>query len=300
MSTKKSHYKRNHHELPELYLRGFCDEPSFLWVYERGKTYNLGIQKKHKFNPCKLGVTELGEKDRYAKVNPNGERDFESIENRLQKIEHKADNILRKIRSQEPISLNEKETFAEYTQMIQKRTKAREKTVNRIIEKIQKSPERNNIALSLAQSGNFEAARKHYDAQKYLESDNGKRILVLESMVRTYPQLHQILKSMSWIFYVAASESYFVTSSAPVAFDPVGLSVSSLLFPISRNIALIATHEMKTDLAYLNTSLDETLMINFYTIINAPSVYSPKPEILDLGYSGTWPCNDKKPVVSFK
>ena len=83
---------------------------------------------------------------------------------------------------------------------------------------------------------------------------------------------------MSWTFYVAKNDNYFVTSSAPVVFDPAGLSISPLLFPVSKNTALIATHNADADLVFINASPDEVLMINFYTIVNAPTVYSPKPE----------------------
>ena len=279
MSTKKSNPKRNHHELPELYLRGFCDG-SFLWIYERGKTYTPGI-KKYKSNPCRRGVVEIAEKDRYASVMSDGTRDFEFYENRLEKIEKTADDILRKIHSQTPITSNEKGIFAAYIQNLYKRTKEREKKISPLLDdKIQKSRQWwNNIALSSALNGKFEIARKYYDVSKYLESDDVKKYLTFESMANHYPILQQTIQSMSWTFYVAASDSYFVTSSAPVAFDPVvGLSVSPLLFPVSKNIALIATHDEGTDLEFKNTSSDETLMINFYTIENAPSVYASKPE----------------------
>jgi hypothetical protein len=276
MHTKRSNPKRKHHELPELYLRGFCDG-SFLWIYERGKPYNPGI-KKHKFNPYRCGVVEIAEKDRYARVMPDGTRDFDSYENRLERIEKTADDILRKIRSQSPITSNEKEIFAAYIQNLYKRTKERERKTRGILDETQKGSQLNNIALLFALNGQFGTARKYYDAQKYLESDDGKKTLILESMVTPYPTLHQTIKSMSWTFCVAAGDSYFVTSSAPVAFDPVGLFVSPLLFPISKNTALIATHDEGTDLEFRNTSSDETLMINFYTIVNAPSVYAHKPE----------------------
>ncbi len=276
MSTNKSNPKRNHHELPRLYHQGFCDgESSFFWIFERRKPYNPGI-KKHKNNPCRCGVKEIAEQDRFARVMPDGTKDFESVENRLEKLEKPADDILRKICSQTPITSNEKEIFANYIQNLYKRIKDRETGLRRLLDMTQKSPDWHNIPLSFALNGQFETARKHYDAQRWLESENGKRFLVLESMVTHHPLLH--LEAMRWTFYVAAGGSYFVTSNAPMAFDPGGLAISPLLFPISKNVALIARHGDGKDLDFKTTSLDETLMINYYTIVNARKVYSPTSE----------------------
>ena len=174
MATKKANPKRNHHELPELYLRGFCDG-SFLWIYERQKPYAPGI-KKHASNPYRCGVIEIAEQDRYARVLPDGRKDFDSYENRLEQIEKTADDILRKICSQTPITLNDKEVFAAYIQNIQKRTKVREKQTLQLIDRIQKSPQRNSIALSFALHGNFEAARKYLRSSEILRLRGRKKI----------------------------------------------------------------------------------------------------------------------------
>jgi len=114
--------------------------------------------------------------------------------------------------------------------------------------------------------------------------------LISKSMVTLHPIVHQILKSMSWTFYVAASGSYFVTSSTPVVFErSASLLNSSLLFPVSKNIALVATHDDKKDLEYINASSDDTVAINYYTITWASSVFSPKEDswIWDFLENGT-------------
>lgn len=277
MSSERPNPKRKHHELPELYLRGFSRD-SFLWIYERLKPYAPG-KKKGVSNPCRWGVVEIAERDRYARALPDGTMDFDSYENRLERIEKAADGALRKVRSQVPISSNEKETLASYVQNLLKRTTERERRSNELLAKIQKSPEWSRIALSLALNGQFETARGFYEAQRYLQSENGRKTLLLESAVTLYPGLHKILTSMVWTFYVAVQHGYFVTSSAPVFIDPVGLARSPLLFPVSKGIALIAAHKDGPDLRFRRASVEETLMINFCTIVNAPSVYAPKPEV---------------------
>jgi hypothetical protein len=277
MSTNKSD-PRNHHRQPRLYLQGFCEEPPFLWVYEHGKPYNPGIQKR-KFNPYKIGIKKLGEDDAYTTVTPDGKRDSKIYEGRLQKIENSTDNILHKIISQNALDANEKEIFAKYIQNMRWRTKKHQEDIRPALDNIQENTQWDNIALSLAENGQFRLAREHYDARKYLKSKSGKKSLILESMVTLHPTVHQILKSMSWKFYVATNGNYFITSNAPVIFDPVGLLVSSLLFPVSKNIALIATHDGKTDLDYVDASLEETLAINYYTITQYASIiYAPKDD----------------------
>jgi hypothetical protein len=43
--------KPKHHELPELYLKGFCEPgTSFVWVFEKGKPFSPGL-KRGKNNP---------------------------------------------------------------------------------------------------------------------------------------------------------------------------------------------------------------------------------------------------------
>ena len=281
MTTRKPKSKRQHHELPKLYHEGFCeDESSFFWVFERSKPYLPGI-KKHKSNPCRFGVREIAQKDRYTLLTPDGHIDSETFENSYQKVEHAADVALHKVRSQEPISNQEKETLAEYIQHLHKRTALREKAVRPLLDRNADaiSSELNRIFLYLASNGQFENARKYSELQKYIQSENGKKSILFRSTLIRYPGIHKILMSMRWTFYIAPLNNYFVTSSAPVIVDRAGLRISPLLFPISKNVALIAKHDGKSDLQYQCASADETLVINYYIICNAVEVYSPKADL---------------------
>jgi hypothetical protein len=54
MANKRNNPKRDHHVLPEFYLKGFVikkGEP-FIWIYKRGELYNPG-QGKITNNPFK-------------------------------------------------------------------------------------------------------------------------------------------------------------------------------------------------------------------------------------------------------
>jgi len=288
MTRNKSNPKREHHELPLLYLQGFC-EGSFFWIYRRGKPYLPGVQKP-KYNPYKAGIREVAKRDRYTLITQAGNKDFEIYEDRLQKEEHKSDDVLGKMHAYKPISNAEKEIFAQYIQLINKRTSEREKAVSPIIDRNLKSIPWDQVILQLAMSGQFKAARELSEAEEYLKSENsGKKHLLFESMLTQYPLLHKVLMTMKWTFYIAPAGLHFVTSNTPVIFDrTVGLRASPLLFPVSSSFAMIATWNGASDLQYVNASSDETLIINFLTICHALEVYSPKQEkwiwdILDHG-----------------
>ncbi len=291
MTKHKSKPKRNHHELPELYLKSFCEEnTSFLWVYRRGRSYSPGLHRINN-NPYRFGVrVATRQRDRYAVVTPEGHTDFETYENRLQKEEHGSDHIFHKMRSQMPISHDEKEIFARYIQLMLKRVSTRDKATLAMVSGYVNSVPWRQIGLQLSVNGQFGTARRLFEAEKYLTSDKaGKRYLLNESMLALYPQLHAELSARKWTFYMAPTGTYFVTSDDPVTYDKVdGLHKSPLIFPISSNLVMVATRNGSTDLQYIKASLDEALTINYLVICYASKVYSPKPDrwvwdILDHG-----------------
>ena len=59
--------KHNHHYVPRAYLRGFADpsEPSHIWVYARGKSFDPGSKGHH--NPRRTSLKKAGAtRDFYA------------------------------------------------------------------------------------------------------------------------------------------------------------------------------------------------------------------------------------------
>ncbi|MCL4552499.1 MAG: DUF4238 domain-containing protein [Candidatus Marsarchaeota archaeon] len=93
--------KHAHHELPVLYLRGFCDpNTSYLWVYRPERPFHPGAHRKND-NPFRSSLRITAQKkDRYAFVTPDGDRDFETFENLLQKAETRTEVVLSRIRAQ--------------------------------------------------------------------------------------------------------------------------------------------------------------------------------------------------------
>jgi len=290
---------RDHHELPELYLRGFCQEQagerrSFLWVYKRAKPFHPGVHKERD-NPHRSGVHETTRiRDRYAITLPNGERDFDSYEHRLQQEETKVNVILTKLRSRQTISPEEKEKFASYLQLTLLRTSRRLQSALPEYRKAVDSIPFQRIATSLADRGEFGKAREWLNAERYLRSpDGGEAKLLNESMVAGHNAVLSAFLAKDWLLYVAPSTAYFVTSDSPLSFDwTSGLSRFPFWFPISREIALVASPKGAGDLEYVTASADEIFVINWLTICQAEAVYSPKSEqwvwdILDHGVSLT-------------
>lgn len=86
--AKRSH---DHHELPRYYLSGFAEPgTSFVWVFERGAPYRLGV--KYGNNPRRTGLRKAGLRfDGYVAWHRDGRQHFE-FEREFQKRERPADD----------------------------------------------------------------------------------------------------------------------------------------------------------------------------------------------------------------
>lgn len=281
--------KHNQHRIPIKYLKGFfCErkgkpKESLIWIYRWDKPWHPG-EHSEKDNPCRTGIhITASEKDAYAFVTPQGRTDFNTFEDLLQKKETKADKILEKLRTRQPISNSEKEIFAEYIQDTYKRTSERDRRTRPLSDKVVTSFPWNSISLQFAMQGDFGNAKRLFEMQKYFESDDGEKWLLNASRVETYPELHAKLVGMKWVFYVAPTETFFVTSNSPVIYERFDARHSMLIFPIASNIALLAKSNSSTDLRYVDASSDETFAINFMFIRitsggSSPEIYAAKAE----------------------
>jgi len=259
--------KQNQHELPEKYLRGFCQpSTSFLWVFREGMPYSVGL-KRSKNNPFRSGIHRTAsEVNRYAGRTMNGEFKVEHWENQLQKRENAADPILDKIRSKTPISLSEKKAFADYLMLMWLRVGKRWVHAESRAGKHVDSVGLEALARQLAFSGQFGLAREAYDAEAFLKSDDGARLLVLESMMKRMQQCESAVIQMGWSFMVAVSPSFFITSDAPFIFDEaLGLQKSFFQFPISSEVMLVGDYG-QSDVGFVDASDDEVLKLNTITM----------------------------------
>jgi hypothetical protein len=99
-------------------------------------------------------------------------------------------------------------------------------------------------------------------------------------MVQNVGFVHREIIGKRWEFIKAAPESYFVTTDNPVVFDRnLGLSVATLIFPLSQDVILVASRREGKDLHYRDTSLSNVQKLNSKIIMCAEQeVYSPHPD----------------------
>jgi len=272
--------KPKHHELPELYLKGFCGPAtSFVWVFEKGKSFSPGL-RRGKNNPYRGGlhVTAL-RKDAYGVRGDDGRIHYE-YETKLQQKEMLADAVLVKVRNQEPITASEKETLARYIGLMMRRLSKRDEQARPRMAEILANSEMHRVAQELAYAGNFGKARELVEVMERLQSRDGTTGLLRESMLMEFDKVHGAIIGMPWRFLVAAPGRYFVTTDTPVVFDTYqGLRNSPLLFPISSSVMLDASRFNKQDLVYEQGSRDETRKVNAMVISQAAkTIYAPQPE----------------------
>ena len=251
--------KRKHHFIPRLYLKGFVDklDPSFVWVYERGKAYKPGYKPNN--NPYKRPINQAGmEPDYYAYPLRNGELDLDTYENWLEQLEKPANQIFAKLRQQEMITKKEKKAFASYISLMIKRIpRYRERAdalwpefisefeASSIIRAQIKQIEANLNPDDVDGIAKIERLKEQYN-QVLAEYKQGIPKEILLGTIVRQGLLPRVIYSMKWQLLVAQTGMDYVTSDNPVSFfEPFGLSqeYSELTFPISSEIALIASNK---------------------------------------------------------
>jgi hypothetical protein len=270
----------DHHELPKLYLRGFCESSmSFLWVFERGRAFNPGV-KRSKHNPYRSGLRETGLRGDHYAVRIPGQRPDYSYEVRLQQEEHKADRTIGKIRNREAVDKTDKAIIARYIGLMRKRLTRRDIAMAVNIEESINRYSWDDLERELAFAGQFGAALQVPDTKAWFQTEQAKTKLLRESMLQPFERAHQALLLMNWTFQVAPVDRYFVTTDNPVVFDEQrGILNSQLIFPLSKDITLLAQWSQASDLEYRELSVEEARKINVLTILAATKeVYAPKPD----------------------
>jgi hypothetical protein len=241
--------KRNQHVLPKLYLKGFVietDKP-FIWVYKRGEPYNPGNGKITN-NPYKRSINNAGvERDFFADPQRDGSTDYDTYENILEKLEKPANPIFQKLCARQAISGDEKSFFSEYIIMMYRRVKSGRYKVRQLLPKTMETAEplhdffqRNNLP------DTPHLRQKYKDTVERLGKWNNYHISLHNRLAADSQNsfLIPVLREMTWTFYIAEEPHSFLTGDNPV-FIPeqfgLGSNVSELSFPISSNVALIAS-----------------------------------------------------------
>jgi len=239
--------KRNHHITPKLYLKGFTIENGrrFLWVYKRGLPYNPGDAKSTN-NPSRQSISTAGvERDFYADPKENGSQDFEGFENKLESLEKPADTILQKLRARQMINQKEKCLFSCYIMQMHRRVQAGRERVRKLLTERGYGPS----GELLRQMNLPDTHETHAMLKGIMDSwtqREGSDIQVHNRVTAAAEDsiLIKVLENMVWSFYTAPKRHAFLTSDDPVFISKqfgLGKNVSELSFPISADVALVAS-----------------------------------------------------------
>ena len=283
--ARRNNPKRNHHVLPELYLKGFVINPAerFIWVYKKGEEYNPGSGKLTN-NPFRDSIGKRTIRDFYAYPGEDGTRDFETYENFLEKLEKPADRIFKKLQSREPITPNEKQTLCVYLTQMLKRVPAYRKKLGLTAAKVAANYELPTAAIEKFNWPDTDETRSKAKAialriSKEKEFPTRTHLKTLRSI--TSSRLLDVLLRMAWRFFIAPSDHAFLTGDDPVFFTKrIGLNKpeSEVSFPISRKVCLVASNRRYPE-GFLEASTQIVKELNRRTASNASDfLYSPQCE----------------------
>jgi hypothetical protein len=280
----KNNPPRDHHTVPEFYLRGFTENNSpFLWAYTRGDSYRSG-KKVKKNNPYQQSVGRATvNRDFYARTLPNGRRDFASFELILAYKESESNPLLTNLRNNQNITTQEKRIFADYIAIMMKRVPKHLLSVkrnwNKLIQDFDFDREFNSYfdASDRVIQKKIPQFRKEFDdiISQYKQSiPDDIRLSTMVDSIR----LPSALYSMKWIYLIAPSGLEYVTSDNPVSFfEDIGLNkpFSEFVFPISKHLALVGTRSINAKEGYLTASLPSVFEVNQRTMRGAyDTIYS--------------------------
>lgn len=272
----------NQHELPEAYLRAFCDpkDRGHVWVFRRAEPY-APSRKRGRGNPFRSGIHQTSSStNRYAGRLFDGPVKVEHWEQQLQKREHAVDDVLARLRAKGEFSQSDKEVFVDYLLTmwlrVSKRWEASEKRARDHV----RTADFDHFARDLAYLGRIGDARRVYAAEAFLSSDAGIKYLLLETTVHEMKLCRGALLDMTWNFVSPPPPTFFFTSDAPFMFDEVlGLASSHVIFPVSPEVMLIAGRGDPPRTPYEVVSADEALKLNSMTWAAAhQEVYAPAPD----------------------
>lgn len=265
MAARISKPKREHHVLPELYLKGFVikgDEP-FIWSYKRGEGYNPGTGKITN-NPYKISIGAKCTRDFYAYPKEDGRKDFDTYENILESLEKPANPIFQKVRAAKPISAEEKRIFALYIVQMFRRVPAYRKSMTELLIKTAPNYVPCNIPKEITDNHSLQEMRQIVQEISQEEGVEIQSQLKSFTTARDSILIDKIVE-MRWQFFISPNANPFLTSDNPVHFPKkLGLKdgKAELSFPLSSEIALVASWHMKRDENFVKASPEIVRTIN--------------------------------------
>ncbi len=246
--------KRNHHTNPRMYLKGFSlpEKPSHVYVYTQGAAFAPRGDRNGRNPRCHPLRKAAVVRDAYAFPETDGSANYESVENKLERIESRNNPILAKLRTQKTISDKEKQSFSEYVGSMVKRVNVLDPAFPARVEKMVDSVDWEELQRQLQFAGHF---RQAYEIASGRDEKLAwlKEAVHKNSIVEPMPRVEAALSKMTWRILVTPPENFFVTSDNPVVFDrgagiepPAGV----LWFPVSSDVAIQAEWRPGEDLQY--------------------------------------------------
>lgn len=272
--------KRNHHVLPRQYLKGFAienDQPH-IWVYKRGEPYNPG-RGTITNNPYRRSIEDAGaEWDFFADPQKDGNKDFETFENILESLEKPANAIFKKLRAYQLITQEEKCIFSRYVILMQTRVwSGRERIKKQLSETLAASEPTKEFFEETNIQDTPELRAKWKMVAESLANQPDFYISMHNRVAAVAPDSLRVqgLQRMTWTFYVAPKSHSFFTGDDPVFIPKFGFgwNNSELSFPISTDVALIASWNKSMTEGFEEAKSQIVKEINRRTIGQASKIY---------------------------
>jgi hypothetical protein len=265
--------KRQHY-IPKFYLSGFALEKAkpYLWIYEKG----ISGVKKASVNDIAL------EKEYYAYLKPDGQKDTDSFENYLAGKETLVAPILIKIQNFLKINEQEKAIMSEFISLMMTRIpKYKDEKLADRLDKSFDSIYKTITDPFIIYNENFKYVLYNNNTIRSVKSK-----ISLDTIASLSKQLAPYIYKMMWEFLIANSDIKYITSDNPVYFcrppyekEPpftFGLSNKNIevTFPISKEIALLCSWK-KDSQAFRKANNNSIRMVNRRAVIAAKRfVYS--------------------------
>lgn len=268
--------KKNHHYIPQVYLKYFTDknkknhEDKFLWVF-KGPT--AAPYRKSPKNIC-------AEKYFYSFDDDELEPDYELIENYFNGIETSVSKVLNDLYHGKPVyqDARKRVQFARFVCFLHYRTAQSREFFRIHLQNIIKSA----FVDEMKKAGGYkEWAKKKNEfsemsEEDFLNSFNGikivpKKVLAIDTMLQTAFKMIPFFVERNWTFYFPKhSEDLFVTSDHPVILlnknfkqdmmPGFALEETDFIFPVNSRLCLVAS--FFTEERYVEASREQVIGFN--------------------------------------
>ena len=242
---------------------------------------NKRTGKSYASNPINIGV----EKYFYAYETPDGNFEKEELEKYYgEQIENPAVPIIDKIRKQENILFEDKETLAKYIHgMLRRVPLAKERLrglMPGVVDEIQSELYEyldSTEDEDLASGEKIDEIKSFFEAYAQKHKKNVSSLFLKPDWPGYESHVKRAIHSMNWVFLICPKGSNFITSDNPVFIHKkAGLKKSDLTFPISPSIVLWCTWRRDVaDLSWRKIDLNTVKEVNRRTMLNAlKEIYS--------------------------